>query len=92
MSIQTTPNLNKVARELTRIARRKRFWKDEDLQQIYWIGVLSKVDKVDWETNPLFYLNIAGSNAVRHYQRSTHAKNLLRYCDTCNKFYAYSTI
>ncbi len=71
-------------------AKKKAFWKDPDLQQIYWLGVIeglqrAKNDRMtDW-------LHLCGCNAVRDHYKKEWSYHKVKYCPVCNKEFGYRT-
>lgn len=64
---------------------------NEDLYQIFWVGVLESIPKADKNRNMIPYLIKCGFGAVRNYKRSVMSIELATYCDHCGKYFGFRT-
>lgn len=85
------PSNTKLIADLTAEVKDRAFWKDEELQQVFWLGVMRKIDRCQWapSLHPIRFLTTQGANEVRHWIQKQYSVNLQRYCSECNRFYGY---
>jgi hypothetical protein len=67
----------------------RRFWKDEELTQVFWLGVYKSIKTVDWEKDPIKYLTNGGNQEIKNYILVNYRKSLVKYCNSCGRYVSF---
>lgn len=67
-------------------------WRDQDLQQVFWLGVIRAMERVRDEVeddDPLKFLVVRGFGEVRNYLSSNYRRTLIKICLSCGGTYSF---
>lgn len=82
---------NRFLKLIRRRAGNARFFRDEDLTQVFWIGVLKSVPKARPD-DPVKYLVNMGYGEVRNHRAAVHRREYVKTCPSCSGQYPYRTM
>lgn len=66
-----------------------KLWQDDDLQQVFWLGVVRGTQKVKWDRDPIPYLITRGFGEVRNYLSSQRLRSVIKRCVECGSENSY---
>lgn len=69
--------------------RLKSLKRDDDKIQIFWLGVLSAVPRMQPDKDEINYLISAGYGAIKNWRRAENTKRFFAYCRKCGTKYSF---